>query len=111
MFRWFFILLIGAGIAGGVAWQQGLLDEYIDGPRHGEFNSSTEPESPKQDFGDPLYEVDSPKPPPPPSGATKRVIVVDPSHVVTRYKQDVCANIQSYNIKDGRLLFIGEEVT
>jgi hypothetical protein len=104
MVRFFVIVLLAVGIAGGVAYYVGWLDEYINPesvisePKPGE-------EQRQVDLGGPLYAAEALKPLPHVSGKVPRQVVVDPCHLVARSKQDISSP------KDGQLLFIGHEIT
>jgi WD40 repeat protein len=102
MFRWFIILLLAVGIAGGAAWYFDLYGNVIANPSQ----PNGKPVIPRKVIDPvPLYTVEALKPLPPRPAKTPRTVVVDPCHLVARHKQEVSCQ------KDGQLLFIGQLVS
>ena len=105
MLRWLFILLIAAGIAGGVAHSQGWLDEYIE---HGVSLIPRDPTHTAQqtravELGALLYPAQTLAPLKPQEVLQYEEIIIEPCHAKARETQMVS------NAKEGRVLFIGQD--
>jgi hypothetical protein len=101
MIRWIFILLIAVGLAGAAAWYFDLWPPGIE-PGPPSVADGEKPE-PRVYLGAPLYKPEALKPLPRPDKMPRQV-VIDPCHLVTRYKQDISST------KDGKVFFVGEPV-
>jgi WD40 repeat protein len=99
MGRFFVIVLLAVGIAGGVAYFLRWFDP--DPPVQPPIGPGTSTTA----LGGPLYMGKALEPLERGSGKVPREVVVDACHLVTQFKQDV----SSY--KDGQLLFVGQELT
>jgi WD40 repeat protein len=99
MVRWFLILLLGIGVAGGVAYYTGLLEPYSPGA-----TPSTPQPGKDAVLGDLLFPAVELKALPPATGPAPSTLAIDPCHVVVREKQDISC------VKDGQLVFVGHEV-
>ena len=103
MFRIFVILLLAVVIAAGIGYYAGYFDPVLPIMDDGQGNASTK--DPPAKLGNLLYAPAKLDPLPPRPENDPRVLVVEPCHVVVREKQEVSS------IKDGKLWFIGREVT
>jgi WD40 repeat protein len=104
MIRWFIILLLAVSIAGGVAYYSGWLEPYIAGGTEHPYSSDAS--KPKPNLGDPLYLAVKLDPLPRGEARATEQFVIEPCHVVARYKQDV-----TFPRGEGQVLFIGQQVT
>jgi hypothetical protein len=100
MVRIFAILLMAIGMASVLIFRGDLFGEWCNQKP----TKLTFP-APKIDLGEPLYPAEALEPLTPAFGMVPRQVVVDPCHLVARFKQDISSP------KDGQLLFVGRELT
>jgi WD40 repeat protein len=114
MFRAFVVMLLAVVIAGGVAYYNGWLVEL--GNEWGIDLPGPEPDEPvvphrdphsfdSVDLGGPLYASAQLAPLPPVPDKTPNLLAIEPCYAVVREKQEISST------RDGKILFIGHEIT